>query len=190
MTTGARGDCSLRANHEEIGNGEWPKTQNEFARFFCSGGARAVPLHLRGFWRDFQREMEPFRPLHRMQTDGPYRRKITARCFKIGLTKESIQSAAESRLRSARLYRSIVDAQSYLFIVVTVTSRAFSILLRFEKYVRDPFTDIVFLATTWDTGSIGTHGGSAGPILSELSRHMDHFLVEFLRVNEKACEKR
>ena len=104
---------------------------------------------------------------------------LSPHASKIGLTKEAIRAAAESRLRSARLYRSIRSAP-YLYINVNVVGRGFSISSGNRG-----------LATTWDRGSAGTHGGSgANYILSSISRHMDEFLVEFLRVNEKACEKR
>lgn len=108
---------------------------------------------------------------------------------KIGLTREAIQAAAESRLRSARLYRSIRLAP-YLYINVNVFRRSFNIRLAFKKKVHDPLSGITGIAVTWNAGSTGTHGGSASYILSALSQHMDKFLVEFLRVNEKACEKR
>ena len=108
---------------------------------------------------------------------------------KIGLTKEAIRAAAESRLRSARLYHSIRSAP-YLYINVNVVGRGFSISLEFKKDVYDLLSGNRGLATTWDRGGTGTHGGYANFLLSSISRHMDKFLVEFLRVNEKACEKR
>lgn len=107
---------------------------------------------------------------------------------KIGLTKKAIQAAAESRLRSARLYDS--GASHYLYVSVNVVDRAFSISLGFKKEVRDILSGDTSMAATWDVGSTGTHGGNANFIRSSISGHMDKFLVEFLRVNEKACEKR
>ena len=110
---------------------------------------------------------------------------------KIGLTKEDIRAAAESRLRSARLYDS--GASHYLYVLyvnVNVVGRAFNIDLEFKKNVLDPLSGNAGFATTWLTGSTGTHGGNANYIVSSVSRHMDKFLVEFLRVNEKACGKR
>ena len=106
----------------------------------------------------------------------------------IGLTKEAIQAAVESRLRSARLYDS--RASHYLYVNVNVVGRAFSIRLEFNKQVRDILSGDTGRATTWNLGATGTHGGSANYIVSSVSRHMDKFLVEFLRVNEKACGKR
>ena len=105
----------------------------------------------------------------------------------IGLTKASIQAAAESRLRSARLYDSTPFTYPYLYINVNVVGGAFSISLQYSKRVYDPLSDSNGLATTWIIGSAGTHGGRADFILSFVSRHMDKFLVEFLRVNEGSC---
>ncbi len=118
--------------------------------------------------------------------------RLPADASKIGLTEEAIRAAAESRLRSARLYRSIRSAPYHsLYINVNVVGRGFSIRLEFKKDVYDPLSGDTGVATTWNMGGAGTHGGSeANYILSSISRHMDEFLVEFLRVNEKACEKR
>lgn len=107
---------------------------------------------------------------------------------KIGLTKEAIQAAAESRLRSARLYDS--RASRFLYVNVNVVGRAFSITLEFHKRVRDILSGDTGRAATWDVRATGTHGGDANYIVSHVSRLMDRFLVEFLRVNEKACGKR
>ena len=116
---------------------------------------------------------------------------LSPHASKIGLTKEAIRAAAESRLRSARLYRSTLSAPyHHLYINVNVDGRGLSISLRFKKIVHDPLSGNTGVATTWNTGGAGTHGGNANYILSLLSQYMDEFLVEFLRVNEKACEKR
>ena len=107
----------------------------------------------------------------------------------IGLTEESIQVAAESRLRSARLYNSSKRDPylPYLYISVNVVGEAFSISLQYHKIVYDPLSDFNGFATTWKTSGTGTHGGGADFILSNVSQYMDEFLVEFLRVNEEAC---
>ena len=106
----------------------------------------------------------------------------------IDLTEESIQAALESRLRSARLYDS--EAIDWLYIRVNVLGVAYSIDLRFFKQVHDLDSNETGAAATWDEGSVGMHGGDAGFILSSISRYMDRFLVEFLRVNEEACSQR
>ena len=114
---------------------------------------------------------------------------------KIGLTEESIQAAGESRLRSARLYSAVADP--YLYINVNVAGGGFNVGLEYKKWVSeykkwvsDPLSGEEMPATTWDTGSTGTHGRDPGFILSTASGLLDLFLVEFLRVNEEACGKR
>ena len=107
---------------------------------------------------------------------------------KINLFKESIQNAVESRIRSARLYDS--DGLSYLYVNVNVVRGAYNVSIYFYKYVRDLYTKLRTQANTWGTSSTGTHGGDSGYILSDLSQQMNKFIVEFMRVNEKACENR
>ncbi len=107
----------------------------------------------------------------------------------IGLWDEAIQAAVESRLRSARLYRSEFALVPYLYVSVNVVGPAFSIDLGFKKILFDgDFAYASGSATTWSSSSTGTHGGDAGYIVLALSQHVDRFLVEFLRVNEDACE--
>ena len=96
--------------------------------------------------------------------------------------------AAESRLRAARLHSP--ESEQRLYISIAVLDNAFSVSVRYIKDVYDPLSGLRYLAATWDTGGIGTHGGDSGYILSYLYRKFDQFLVEFLRVNEKACETR
>ena len=109
--------------------------------------------------------------------------------FDIGLSEEIIQNAAESRLRSARLYRSDLDYIPYLYVNVNMTERAFSISLEYHKILYDDhYAHVSQFATTWDRGFVGTHGRDAGYIVSSLSLLVDRFLVEYLRVNEDACE--
>ena len=108
---------------------------------------------------------------------------------KIGLAHEALQAAVESRLRSAHLYHS-ERSTPYLYVNVNVIGDAFNVALRYNKLVHDRLSGISNAAGTWWTSVTGTHGGDAGYILSSVSQRMDRFLVEFLRVNEAACEKR
>ena len=114
--------------------------------------------------------------------------ELTEPAKKIGLTEEAIQAAAESRLRSARLYSA--GADPYLYIQVNVVGGGFSVILKYKKLVSDPLSGEEMYAATWDTGSTGTHSGNPGFILSIASGLLDKFLVEYLRVNEEACGKR
>lgn len=104
----------------------------------------------------------------------------------IGLTGQAIQNLAESRLRAARLYTD-TDSPQNLYININVVGRAFGIDLDFRKIVYDPASDSRYYAASWSTGSTGTHGNDSGYILSNLSKHMDEFMVEYLRANEDAC---
>ena len=106
----------------------------------------------------------------------------------IGLTKEALQAAAESRLRAARLYTEDMRKTDYasLYVSVHVVGRAYSILVFYIKSVTDEF-GVTAKATTWFSAPTGTHGGDAGYIVSSLSRQLDKFLAEYLRVNEPAC---
>lgn len=108
---------------------------------------------------------------------------------KIGLTKEALQAAVESRLRSARLYRSEVLTPR-LYVRVNVVGKAISYSLNYQKLLYDRLSGLSNMATTWRSSAAGTHGGEAGYILSAISQEMDEFLLKFLRVNEDACEKR
>ena len=106
----------------------------------------------------------------------------------IGLTEGPIRAAAESRLRSARLYST--EADQYLYIIVTAVGFAYSVDLQYNKNVFDRLSGFSYLTPTWNTASTGMHFGDSGYILSSVSQHIDFFLVEFLRVNEAACGKR
>ena len=85
---------------------------------------------------------------------------------RINLTEKSLELALESSLRSARLYG--FTLRSFLYLNVSVMARGVhSISLEYLKRVYDPMSDKMGRATTWDTGSIGTHGsgsGSFGPV--------------------------
>ncbi len=105
---------------------------------------------------------------------------------KIGLTRKSLQYTIESRLRMARLYNP--EASHYLYININVHGGAFSLELAFKKLVRDPISRVTAFAVTWVVHSLGSYGNIGAPfVLSTLSKYMDEFLAEFLRVNEKAC---
>ena len=109
----------------------------------------------------------------------------------IGLTEERLVLAVESRLRGARLYTEDSGRQPLLYLNVNVFSTAFSISLEYRKYVFDSASGEVGAAMTWYVGSTGTHGRTGAEfIVSAVSRHMDRFLTEYLRVNEAACSSR
>lgn len=117
---------------------------------------------------------------------------LTPNAQAVGLTRERIQLAAESRLRAARLYTGSREKanRAYLYINIHVVGRAHKISVQYKKWVTDLATNSNGLATTWNTGSTGTHGGDAGFIIQDLSSHLDEFLAGYLRVNESACDTR
>ena len=105
----------------------------------------------------------------------------------IGLTVDRIQTMAESRLRAARLYDA--PALPYLYVDVNAAGRSYSLSVEYKKVVYDRVSDETNYATTWSAGSTGTHGGDAGFILQGLSEDLDRFILEYLRVNEDACDQ-
>ena len=109
-----------------------------------------------------------------------------------GLTEERIQLAAESRLRAARLYTESMEKANltHLYININVVGRAHSVSVAYRRWVTDPVNNSEGPATTWDTGSTGTHSGDASFIIQDLSRHLDKFLANYLRVNDSACNMR
>ncbi len=117
----------------------------------------------------------------------------------IGLTEHSLRIAAESRLRSARLYKE--DAPEYLYLNTNVVGKAFNVTLEYKRPVchwdttkpencnDHPYAchDFCGRAATWRTGGTGTHGKDAGYIRSVVSEYMDNFLLAYLKENEAAC---
>ena len=106
----------------------------------------------------------------------------------IGLTEEAITVAVRSRLRAARLYRADAGVP-FLSVTVNVVGSAFAVLVDYHKWLKDGASSISRGATTWQRGSTGTHGRNASYILSSVSRKIDKFIDEYLRVNADACRK-
>ena len=84
-----------------------------------------------------------------------------------GITKDRIQTLAESRLRAARLYDA--DAGPFLAVNVNVVGSrflgsSFSVEMAYGKRVYDPVSDLMHFAPTWFDVSTG-HNRDAGLIL-------------------------
>ena len=105
----------------------------------------------------------------------------------IGLTKEDIITTVRSRLRGARIYTS-EQKFPQLYVNVGVAGRAFSFSVELAKFVSDLETDLIYPATTWQTGGGGTHGNDPGYILQGIGQYIDRFIDEYLAINESACE--
>ena len=106
---------------------------------------------------------------------------------KVGLTREAVELAVRSRLRAARLY-SEQRSTSYLYVRISVLGFSHSVVIAYNKRVRDYASGESRTAITWSRGFIGTHGSSSSFILSGVSEHMDRFIDEYLRVNASACK--
>ena len=106
----------------------------------------------------------------------------------IGLTKKDIATTVRSRLRGARIYTSEPNYVPYLYVNVNVLGNAFDINVTLNKFVSDLETDLIYPASTWKAGGIGTHGKDSGYILQEIGQYMDRFIDEYLAINESACE--
>ena len=112
----------------------------------------------------------------------------------IGLTREALLAAAESRLRAARLYpNGLVDmaeaVTAQLVADIHVVGPAVHVSLAYRKKVTDEFGTAAF-ADTWSLGVTGTHGRNAQSVVSGLSPLLDKFLAEYLRINAEACAAR
>lgn len=120
------------------------------------------------------------------------------------LNEEDIETTIRSRMRGSRIYQEKIDKE-YLYAHVNLTNLAFSIELSFNRTMKLPFSTssiqshgiatseffpeyIESYAVTWTTGSVGTHGGDANYILSSISRHVDRFIDNYLRINNSACQ--
>lgn len=103
---------------------------------------------------------------------------------------DSLERAATSRLRSARLFRpgggnghlKFEFSQHLHDHVQTVL-----FMVRFTKLVRDNASGVQWVADTWSIRGIG-HNITEDKLLGWLSRAMDEFIDDYLRVNESACE--
>ena len=106
----------------------------------------------------------------------------------IGLTEDRLCVAAESRLRTARIYTDSGSKanEAILEVQVAVFGSAFGVFVSYKKIVIDETSGVRLIATTWNTSSVGTYD-DPGYIVQNVSENVDKFLVEYLRVNEKDC---
>ena len=104
----------------------------------------------------------------------------------IRLTGERVSTLAESRLRAARLFSG--DAEQFLYVAVGVLETSYGVTISYHKLLFDPISGEMASPRTWVSTGFGTHGGSAGFILQDLSERFDRFVLDYLRVNEDACD--
>lgn len=105
--------------------------------------------------------------------------------------KKKIIAAVESRLRSARIYdpavlKPILRVRADLYIKGL---GKFEVISIFEKSLFDSLSGEKQLRPVWVSAGSRTYG-DRDELLHRLSQQTDEFLLEFLRVNEKACALR
>ncbi len=107
--------------------------------------------------------------------------------IKTGLTESSIRNAAESRLRSARIFNSDYGDQ-YLYINVNLSSHsnAYSLRVELKRFLDTGFGFSGYIPV-WKLGSVGTHGGDGQFVLGAISEFLDEFITKYLRMNEGEC---
>ena len=101
--------------------------------------------------------------------------------------QSQLPRAADYARRESTTEAGSEAAWSYLYINVNVVGPAYGISVQYLKYVNDLATMLERAATTWDSGSTGTHGRNPTYISSNVAGHIDEFIDEYLRVNEDAC---
>ena len=118
---------------------------------------------------------------------------------KIGLTRESIETAVRSRLRGARIFRNNPDLRSqpltlerngFLQVSVALTTASLGMSMRFEKVMTDEASGHDgWTPTGWRRGLIGGHADDGYCVLSGIASATDEFIDDYLRVNESACSR-
>ena len=115
--------------------------------------------------------------------------EVSGAAKQIGLTKDTLRLASESRLRSARLYADsfrLAAGYSILYVNASVVGRAFHVSIQYWKVVTDRHGRSNY-GTTWTTATTGVHSGDSTYIVSTLSEQLDTFLADYLRVNAEDC---
>ena len=108
----------------------------------------------------------------------------------IRLTKESIETAARSRLRAAHLYGSKPGPVSGILLISVVVARwdepVFHYRIWFTKQQLDKMSQLTSWSPTgWTRGALIVGSSDA---LSAISQSLDSFLDDFLRVNDCICD--
>ena len=120
---------------------------------------------------------------------------VTDAATRIGLTKEAVEIAVRSRLRSARIFKEHASPQSLeeqhglLVVQVQMGRNIFLWSARFQKLMQDSATELVtWTYTGWMRSSFGGHNDDRNFILAAIAPGVDAFIDDYLRVNEPACK--
>lgn len=100
----------------------------------------------------------------------------------LDLAWESIFETLHNRLQATRIYDDA--ASDFISVNVHVVGSAFSVEVEFNKRLYDQISDIERSVTTWTSSALGTHGNNNDYVLLEIYKQVDHFLAEYLRINE------
>ena len=105
--------------------------------------------------------------------------------------RTSLETAARSRLRGARIYTDPPGPVDGILMVSVIVAgdRAFAYHVWFEKMQTDKIADMGFAdwsPTGWTRSAVGI-GTDTSFILGSLSRVFDEFIDEYLRVNSDAA---
>ena len=132
------------------------------------------------------------------ESDSGYDQQLFTRCAplrvaigfnitnaELPLAEETLSEAAESRLRGARLLKT--GADQFLSIDLNVVGSAFSLRIGLNSWIEDMGFGRGGTVLMWGTGATGTHAGDAQYLLGLVSRHLDEFVVKYLRANEEPC---
>lgn len=119
---------------------------------------------------------------------------------RVNLTETELRNFIESRLRSARIPIELNESGKstrmvdHLYAVVDTVGISVRTKLEFNKVLDDPLSSTYGTATTWETGMLGHFGipdsveENKALILSKFQEHLDEFITEYLRANQKYCE--
>ncbi len=119
---------------------------------------------------------------------------------RINLTETELRNFIESRLRSARIPIELSESGKstkmvdHLYAGVNTVGIGVSMELEFNKVLEDSLSSTYGTATTWETGTLGHFGISDSVeekkaiILSGFQGHLDEFITEYLRANQKYCK--
>ena len=148
-------------------------------------------------YRQFEREREHFELFSQCVPVG-LQVFVDESITKLGLTKEEIRRMAEARLKAASLYREKDNPFPYVTLAVQTAGRAFLVDLRYWKGVvtldprifnAEPSTwppEMFGESATWSDLSFGTFKGKDF-IQLQISKTIDLFIADYLRVNEADC---
>lgn len=119
---------------------------------------------------------------------------------RVNLTETELRNFIESRLRSARIPVELNEPGKstrmvdHLYAGVNTIGISVRIELEFNKVLDDPLSSTYGTAITWETGMLGHFGISDSVeenkalILSGFQEHLDEFITEYLRANQKYCK--